>query len=57
MALYLGSDKIKINLKENKFKLNLYSSKIVNNSSLLKEANGLVLKDANGLYLTEKEDE
>lgn len=57
MALYLGNEKIKINLNGNKYKLILHSPNAVIDSSLLKEANGLVLKDANGLYLTVKGDE
>lgn len=56
MAVYLGGNKVAINLNGEKFKVILYDPNI-NSNVLLKEANGLILKDANGLYLTIKEDE
>ena len=56
MAMYLGGNKVKINLSGEKYKVILYNPNI-NSNVLLKEANGLILKDANGLYLTVKEDE
>ena len=56
MALYLGNDKVKVNLNGSKFKLDLCPSKVITNLLSLKEADGLVLKDANGLYLIVRED-
>lgn len=56
MALYLGNKKVKINLDNLKFNLNLYSSIPIVNGVLLSTSNNMILKDKNGLYLTVKED-
>ena len=57
MALYLGRDKIKINLNNVQYLLNLYSDPPITNGIRLLSLENLILKDANGLYLTTKESE
>lgn len=57
MALYLGSNKKKINLNGIVYNLNLYSATPILNGLQLLSYDGYVLKDANGLYVTVKEDE
>ena len=57
MALYLGSEKVKINLDGILYNLNLYSEKPITNGIMLLSSDGYILKDLNGLYLTVKEDE
>lgn len=58
MALYLGSDKIKININGIVYNLNLFSSSnpIVNGVILL-SSDDYILKDSNNLFVTAKEDE
>lgn len=56
MALYLGSNKVKINLDNIAYYLNLYSSTQITNCIRLLSSDGHILKDSNGLYLTFKED-
>lgn len=57
MALYLGNDKVKINLDGVRYCLNLISAKPnVDNVGLLSLDN-YVLKDLNGLLLIPKESE
>ena len=57
MALYLGSDKVKVNLDNKVHHLNL----VVITPSIvgvkLLSSDDYVLKDLNGLYLTSKEGE
>ena len=57
MALYLGSEKVKINLNGVVYNLNLFSTTPILNGVLLLSSEGYILKDANGIYLTAKEDE
>lgn len=57
MALYLGSDKIKINLDGNICCLNLFSITPITNGIRLLSSEGYILKDSNGNYLTVKESE
>lgn len=57
MALYLGSNKIKINLDNVVYNLELYSSNLIINGVLLLSSEGYMLKDLNELYLTAKESE
>lgn len=58
MALYLGSEKVNINLNSVLYSLNLYSPNPVMNGDMLLLSDNCVLKDLNGLYLTaKKEDE
>jgi hypothetical protein len=57
MALYLGNNKIQINLNGVVYCLNIYSATpIINNIKLL-SSEGYILKDSNGVYLTIKESE
>ena len=52
MALFLGSNKVKINLDGTKYYLNLYSSSPITNGVRMLSKDGYLLKDSNGLYLT-----
>lgn len=57
MALYLGNDKITINLNDVMYLLNVYSSELIINGVLLLSSDDYILRDINGLYLTAKEAE
>ena len=57
MALYLGSNKVKINLNGVVCCLNLFSEKPITNGIRLLSYDGYTFKDSNGLYLTTKENE
>ena len=57
MALYLGNDKITINLNDVMYLLNIYSSELIINGILLLSSDDYILRDINGLYLTAKEAE
>ena len=57
MALYLGSEKVKINLNGDVYDLKLFSDKPILNGVLLLSSEGYILKDINNIYLTAKEDE
>lgn len=58
MALYLGnSEKLKININDSVFCLNLLFEKPITNGIILLSSDSYILKDSNGLYLTAKEDE
>lgn len=57
MALYLGSDKIKINLNDAIYHLNLFTDTLILNGIRLLSSEGYTLRDSNGLYLTIKEGE
>ncbi len=56
MALYLGSEKVKVNLNGVIYCLNLFSKNPIINGIKLLSSEGFILKDSNGLYLTVKED-
>ena len=57
MALYLGSsEKLKINLNNITYYMNLFSENPITNGIRLLSSDGYILKDSNGLYLTFKED-
>ena len=57
MALYLGSsEKLKINLGNTVYVLNLFSEIPIINGIRLLSLDNYILKDSNGLYLTSKED-
>ena len=56
MALYLGSDKVKINYNGCVYNLNLSSTTPTLNNVLLLSSDGYVLTDINELYLIPKED-
>ena len=58
MALYFGnSTKLKINLNNVIYSLNLFSEAPITNGIRLLSSEGYILKDSNGLYLTTKESE
>ena len=57
MAVYLGGNKIKINLNGTLYNINIFSSKPILNGIQLFTLDGYALRDSNGLYLTAKEDE
>lgn len=57
MALYLGSNKVKINIDGATYCLNLFSETPITNSAMLLSSDSYILKDFNGLYLTAKGDE
>ena len=57
MALYLGSEKLKINLNGNVYSLNIFSETPIVNGVRLLTSDGYILKDFNGSYLTTKESE
>jgi hypothetical protein len=58
MALYLGSsDKLKININNVTYYLNLFSTTPITKGIRLLSSEGYILKDSNGLYLTAKESE
>lgn len=54
MALYLGSEKLKINLDGILCHLNIYSKKSITNSIRLLSSDRYILKGSNGLYLIPK---
>ena len=56
MALYLGnSEKLKINLGDAVYCLNLISKIITTNNDRLLSSDNYILIDSNGLYLTVEE--
>lgn len=57
MALYLGNEKIKININGLIYNLNLYSDIPIVNGDILLSSDDYILKDSNGLYLTTKDGE
>ena len=57
MALYLGEDKVKINLNGVTYYINLFSETPITNGIRLLSSENYILKDSNGLYLTIKESE
>lgn len=57
MALYLGGEKVQINLDGVVYYLNLYSTTPITNGIRLLTFENYILKDSNGLYLTTKESE
>ena len=56
MALYLGSNKIKINLDNAIYDLNIFSVLPTINDVILSSSDDCILKDFNGLYLIPKEE-
>ena len=52
MALYLGSDKVKVNLGSSASIINFYSTTFITNGALLLSSEGYILQDSNGTYLT-----
>lgn len=57
MALYLGNNKVKINLANELLCLIIPSSSPFVNGILLLSFDNYILKDSNGVYLTAKEEE
>ena len=57
MALFLGGDKLKVNLNGVVYCLNFISSTLILNGIKLLSSENYILKDSNGLYLTAKESE
>ena len=56
MALYLGGQKVKINLDGVVYCLNLFFNEPITDGVRLLSSNGYILKDLNGLFITIKED-
>ena len=54
MALYFGSEKQRANIGGLLYRLEFYSTSILNGLQL-RSSEGYILKDSNGLYLTTKE--
>lgn len=53
MALHLGnSEELKIYINGVRYKLNLYSEKLITNGDVLLSSDNFILQDVNGLYLT-----
>lgn len=57
MALYLGSEKVKLYLNGMAFILHLSTQKPAIPSTVLLSADGYILQDSNGIYLIPKEGE
>jgi hypothetical protein len=57
MALYLGNNKVKININNTTCSLQLFSKTPITNGIKLLSLDKYILKDSNGLYLTVKEGE
>ncbi len=57
MALYLGENKVKINLDGVVYCLNLFSEIPITNGIRLLSSDNYILQDSNGIYLTAKESE
>lgn len=52
MALYLGNNKLKININNGRYQLIIPPSQPTVNGILLLSYDNYILKDSNGLYLT-----
>ena len=57
MAIYLGSNKVKVILNEILYNIELFSSIPIINGIRLLSSESYILRDSNGLYLTLKESE
>lgn len=57
MALYLGTNKVKINVDGKTYRLNLLSTIPTIIGTRLLTPDDYILKDINGLYITAKESE
>lgn len=55
MALYLGTNKVKVNLNSVSYKVKILPLTGVEDSIRLLSSDRYILKDANGVYLTTKE--
>lgn len=56
MALYLGSEKLQINLVDGVWRLAIPSPSPITNGIILVSFDNYILKDSNGLFLVAKED-
>lgn len=56
MALYLGSDKVKLNLGDAIYVMNIFSALPTIEDFVLSSSDDYILKDFNGLYLIPKEE-
>lgn len=56
MALYLGSDKVKLNLGDTIYVMNIFSALPTIEDFVLSSSDDCILKDFNGLYLVPKEE-
>lgn len=52
MALYLGSEKVKIKLGSSARIIELYSNIPITTGVILLSSDGYILRDSNGLYVT-----
>lgn len=57
MPLYLGTEKVKINLDGVEYLLNISSVVPIISNILLQSYDDFILQDSNGLYITVKEDD
>lgn len=57
MALYLGSNKVKLNLNDIIYSLNIFTGNTLLNGIMMLSSDNYVLKDSNELFLTAKESE
>ena len=57
MALYLGNEKVKINLNDTVYYLNLFFKTPITNGIRLLSFDNYILKDSNGLYITAEKEE
>lgn len=55
MALYLGGNKVKININNVKYSMKFFSETLITNGIRLLSSEGYILKDSNGVYITAKE--
>lgn len=57
MAVYIGSEKVKINLDGVVYKMDIYSEIPITNGTLLLTSDNYILKDSNGVYITACEED
>ena len=57
MVLYLGNQKVKLNLNGIAYKLNMFSKAPIIKGTILLSSDNYILKDFDGLYITSKESE
>lgn len=55
MALYLGRDRVDINLGGILYRLNLFSTTSTTNNGWLLSSDNYILQDSNGVYLISKD--
>ena len=57
MALYLGKNKVKVNLGGVVYSMNIFTPTLILNGVMLLSSDDYILKDKYGVYLTVKESE